>query len=160
MFNFTIIQTGETKDRNLSSLIDDYIKRIRASARMEVVTFKDLSHGKVKNEAGRNEIKKREAEKILDRLNGEAVIIAMDERGKEFTSLEFAEYLRKKHDGGYNSITFIIGGCFGLDKRVIDKASMTLSLSKFTLTHEQARLVLAEQIYRALSIIAGREYHY
>jgi 23S rRNA (pseudouridine1915-N3)-methyltransferase len=160
MFHFKIIQVGETKDKNLSCLVEEYMKRLAPWAKIEVIVIKDLAHGRIKNDSQKREIISLEGEKILQKIDKDEVAIAMDERGKEYSSLDFADYLRKLHDRSLNRITFIIGGCFGLGEKVLQKAGMRLALSKFTFTHEHARLILFEQLYRALSIISGREYHY
>jgi len=86
--------------------------------------------------------------------------VALDERGKEFTSHEFAEFLNRLLERGTREIAFVIGGAMGLDETVTQKADTVLALSRWTLTHEMARLVLLEQLYRAFTIIKGKTYHY
>jgi 23S rRNA (pseudouridine1915-N3)-methyltransferase len=160
MFHFKIVQIGETKDKNLDALIGLQIKRISQSAKIEIISLKDAEHGKVKNSGQKEQIILKEGEKILQKIKEDKFVIALDEHGQEFDSVEFANFLGKRMDHGINKITFVTGGCFGLAKEVRAQSQKILSLSKFTFTHEQARLMLMEQIYRALSILAGREYHY
>lgn len=103
---------------------------------------------------------KEERRKILDALektNG--VIVALDEKGKEFTSGEFASWISKQRDNG-QPITFVLGGAYGLDDRIRSKATLVLSLSRMTLPHELCKLVFLEQLYRAQTILAGSGYHH
>ena len=95
---------------------------------------------------------KDEAEEIIPRLAG--FIVVLDERGKELSSIEFARLIANK-----SRITFVVGSANGLDKSVVDKANFKLSLSRLTLQHDIARIVLLEQIYRAVQILKGSPYH-
>ncbi len=103
---------------------------------------------------------KAERQKIFDALektNG--VIVALDDKGKEFSSTEFASWIGKKRDNGEH-ITFVLGGAYGLDDRIRAKAALVLSLSRMTLPHELCKLVFLEQLYRAHAIVAGSGYHH
>jgi 23S rRNA (pseudouridine1915-N3)-methyltransferase len=160
MFQFKIIQIGETRDKNLAALINEYIKRLTGRAKIEIVSIKDFTRGEVKNDSDRNIIKEKEAAKILEKIDDGAFVIALDERGREFTSVDFAGFLEKKKDQGIGHFTLIIGGCYGLSQKITAKAQMTMALSKLTFTHELSRLILFEQLFRAVSIITGRDYHY
>ncbi len=103
---------------------------------------------------------KEERQKILDVLEKtDGVIIALDDKGKEFSSLEFAAWISKQKDSG-QTLTFALGGAYGLDDRIRAKATLTLSLSRMTLPHELCKLVFLEQLYRAHSILAGSGYHH
>jgi len=99
-------------------------------------------------------VKEKEADILEKHLNG--FVIALDEHGAQKTSVEFANLLEKHN---YN-IKIIIGGVYGLSKRITNKASMTLGFSKLTFTHRMIRLILMEQLYRASTIISGKKYHY
>lgn len=103
---------------------------------------------------------KEERQKILDALektNG--VIVALDDKGKQFSSTEFASWVGKKKDKG-TTLTFVLGGAYGLDDRIRSKATIVLSLSRMTLPHELCKLVFLEQMYRAQTILAGSGYHH
>ncbi len=89
-----------------------------------------------------------------------ALLVALDERGQEFTSHGFAEFLNKALESGVRDIVFVIGGAMGLDESVTGRANKMIAMSRWTLTHEMARLVLLEQLYRAFTIIKGKTYHY
>ena len=100
-----------------------------------------------------------EADGILSRILPTDFLIVLDERGKEFDSVSFSKELGKLTETG-RRIVFVPGGPFGLSDRVRKRADLLLSLSKLTFTHEMARLTLLEQLYRALTIIKGKAYHY
>jgi len=138
-----IISVGKVKDREIRAKIDDYIARIRHDASVELVWVKDSNI-------------KTEGIKIHNLLKKEAgVVIVLSEEGTGRTSKTFAQkFLR---DTG--SATFILGGPYGLDTAVKDRADHILSLSKMTFPHEMALLFLTEQIYRGLSINLNRNYH-
>jgi len=103
---------------------------------------------------------KEERQKILDTLEKTAgVIVALDDKGKEFPSTEFASWIGKQKNVG-QSVTFVLGGAYGLDDRIRAKATLVLSLSRMTLPHELCKLVFLEQLYRAHSILAGGAYHH
>lgn len=149
-----IIQIGKTKDKNIAELVSEYIKRTSPYAKIEFIT---LNEEKLTSSKTKEKIIELEAEKILKNISGDFVV-ALDETGKQFNSIDFAEIIKKQKDEG-QKINFIIGGAFGLSSAVKAKANLTLSLSKMTFTHEMARLFLMEQVYRAFSIIAGKGYH-
>ena len=106
------------------------------------------------------EIRKKEAEKIFKAVPAGSYLVVLDERGDEFTSHEFAGFLNKTLESGIREIVFVLGGAMGLDETVTAGAKKVIALSRWTLTHEMARLVLLEQIYRAFTIIKGKTYHY
>ena len=149
-----IIQIGKTKDKNIEELVAEYIKRTSPYAKVE---FTSLNEEKLTSSKTKEKIIEIEGEKILKNISSEFVV-ALDEKGKQFGSIDFAEIIKNHKDAG-QKITFIIGGAFGLSNAVKTKANLTLSLSKMTFTHEMARLFLMEQVYRAFSIIAGKGYH-
>ncbi len=139
-----IIAAGKIKDRRLRDLVDDYLKRAGAMARVEVVEVRDSEP-------------EREARDMVAKLGstqGQERVIAMDEHGTDLTSRQLAKLL-----GQYGSLSFIIGGADGLGSAVRNRADQTVRLSQMTFTHEMARLVLIEQIYRGLSILRGKPYH-
>jgi len=149
-----IIQIGKTKDKNIAELVSEYIKRTSPYAKVE---FRTLNEEKLTSSKTKEKIIQIEGEKILKNISSD-FIVALDETGKQFGSIDFAGIIKKQKDVG-QKITFIIGGAFGLSNDVKAKANLTLSLSKMTFTHEMVRLFLMEQVYRAFSIIAGKGYH-
>lgn len=154
-----IIQIGKTKDSYLEEGISEFTKRLSPYVKLEIVTLKEVMASKAFTKEHCKEV---EGEEILRVLNGKGdnvgAIIALDEHGKEFTSVEFSQFLGKFFDRG-DRINFIIGGPYGLAENVRKKANTLCAFSKMTFTHQMIRLFLLEQIYRGVSIIKGKEYH-
>jgi len=103
-----------------------------------------------------DEVRRREAERLLERAQG--VIVALDERGRSLTTDAFSQWVAERRDRAEDT-TFVIGGAFGLDDSVRQRAKLLLSVAPWTLQHELARLILAEQLYRAGTILRGEPYH-
>lgn len=104
------------------------------------------------------QVREREAERLLERTMGGGALVACDERGESWTSGRFAEWLQRQRDAA-RDVSFVIGGAYGLAESVRRRATVTLSVAPWTLPHEMARLVLAEQLYRAGTIARGEPYH-
>ena len=139
-----IIAAGRIKDKRLAGLLDDFLKRIRTMTPVEILEIRDSTPD-------------REAKDMVTRLGsprGQQLVVAMDEHGDDLTSRDFAGLL-----GGHGGISFMIGGADGLGPDARARADRTVRLSSMTLTHEMARVLLAEQIYRGLSILRGKPYH-
>jgi 23S rRNA (pseudouridine1915-N3)-methyltransferase len=106
------------------------------------------------------DLKKKEAETILEWLKKDDYLVALDERGKEFSSEDLAQFLQERGNDSTRNLVFLIGGAFGLEKTVIQKASVQWSLSRLTFPHQLVRLILAEQLYRACTIQRNEKYHH
>ena len=139
-----IIAVGKMKDKRLADLADDFLRRLRPMAPVEVVELKDSQIEK----EGREMVSK------LSSTQGNTLVVAMDEKGNDLTSEGFAQLL-----GKHGSITLLIGGADGLGAAARKRADITLKLSSMTWTHEMARVLLIEQIYRGFSILNGHPYH-
>lgn len=139
-----ILAIGKMKDKRLSSLADDFLKRMRPMAPAEVIELKDSQPEK----EGREMVAK------LGSPGGNQLVVAMDEHGQDLTSTNLAKLL-----GAHGNICFLIGGADGLGQAARDRADRTVRLSSLTMTHEMARVLLLEQIYRGLSILRGKPYH-
>ncbi|MFI3291598.1 MAG: 23S rRNA (pseudouridine(1915)-N(3))-methyltransferase RlmH [Opitutales bacterium] len=138
-----VIAVGKMKNRELSSLAQDYLSRSQRFDKVELVEIKDSTLPK-------------EAEKMLEILQkNKGAIFAMGEEGKEYTSVEFAKLLEK-----HPHANFLIGSAYGIDKEIKQRATQIIALSKMTFTHEFARVFLLEQIYRAKNIQANTGYHH
>ena len=153
----SIICMGRTRERFIQDGIEKYLRYLKPYAPAEL---KVLRQEKVEDLRDAPRIRKREAAKITKALSPGAYVVALDERGREFTSHEFAAFMDKALEKGTREISFVLGGAMGLDESVTGKADTVLALSRWTLTHEMARLVLLEQLYRAFTIIKGKTYHY
>jgi len=150
----TLLQIGKTKDKWLQDGIAEYQKRISAFAKLELIELPDES---IKHSGYAESVKAKEAITILKYLKPEDYVILLDEKGSLKNSLEFADFLLSLSDK--SKIVFVIGGVFGVDASIRERANFTMALSSLTFTHRLARLVLCEQIYRALTIINNRNYH-
>jgi 23S rRNA (pseudouridine1915-N3)-methyltransferase len=153
----TILCLGKTRERFIQEGLAKYLRYLKPYTDVE---FKELKEEKISDLKDAPTIRKKEAEKIFKAIPTGAMLIALDERGKEFTSHEFAAFLNNTTDSGVRNLAFVIGGSLGLDESVTDRSDKTVALSRWTFTHELARLVLLEQLYRAFTIIKGKPYHY
>ena len=153
----SILCMGKTRERFIQEGIAKYVRYLKPYADIEV---RELKEEKIHDLKDAPLIRKKEAEKILKAVPVQAAFIALDERGREFTSHEFAELLNQALESGVRDMVFAIGGAMGLDESVTGRANRVIALSRWTLTHEMARLVLLEQVYRAFTIIQGKPYHY
>ena len=106
------------------------------------------------------DLKKREAETILSLLKEDDYLIALDERGKELTSEGLAQFIQQRANESRKHLVFLIGGAFGLDEKVLKAAKYKWSLSQLTFPHHLVRLILAEQVYRACTILQNEKYHH
>jgi len=148
------VWVGKTKSVPVRELVGDYLGRIGKFAAVEVTELRD------RNDVGGDtrRIIDKEGEDILSRTAGAACLIALDERGREFSSIELAALFEKHRMAGTKQITFAIGGYAGLSDQVRDRADVVLALSRMTLTHDLARMLLTEQVYRAFTIIHDLPY--
>ena len=145
---------GKTKRAPIKELTGEYLDRLARFAQVEIVELRDRDD--VGTVAQR--IIDKEGEDILTRTASDPFVIALDERGRELDALQMAEFIEKHRLTGIRQITFIIGGHSGLSDAVRKRANMVLALSRMTLTHEFARALLAEQVYRAFTIIHDLPY--
>ena len=148
-----LILVGKTTNKHLATLIDDYVKRIGHYMPFEVTVVPDLKNTKALSE---EQQKEREGELILQRLKPSDTVVLLDERGAEFTSIKFSQWLERKQVAGKN-LVFIIGGP---SQAVYDRSNEKISLSQMTFSHQMIRLVFTEQLYRACTIIKGEPYHH
>jgi 23S rRNA (pseudouridine1915-N3)-methyltransferase len=152
-----IIQTGKTNEKHIAEGVEIYSSRIKKYTGFEIITIPDLKN--TRNMPG-HEQKTKEGNKILQSVSKEDYIVLLDERGKELTTAEFAEWLEKKNSGSIKRLVFIIGGAWGFSEEVYTRADIMLSLSKMTFPHQLVRLLFSEQLYRAFTIIKGEPYHH
>ena len=106
------------------------------------------------------DLKKKEGEIVLEWLNKDDLLVALDERGKQFTSEMLADFIMKRSNESVKNLVFLIGGAFGLDEAVLKRANYKWSLSSLTFPHQLVRLILAEQVYRACTILRNEKYHH
>ena len=151
----TIAAVGRAKRGPEKELCDAYLGRI-APASLGEVTLREVEE---RRPLSAGELKQREAKLLLDAIPSGARLIALDPRGKTLSSEAFAERLQAIRDSGAPDLAFAIGGAEGLDQEVLERAESLLSLGAMTWPHLLARVLLAEQLFRAQSILAGHPYH-
>lgn len=154
-----IICVGKIKEKYFIMAIEEYKKRLSAYATVEFVEVQDE---KIPLNASLKEeeiIKRKEGEKVLNKLKDNDFVILLDVYGKEIDSVSFSNYLNNKMIQGVSSFTFVIGGSLGLSEELRKRANEKISLSKMTFTHQFCRVILLEQVYRAFKIIRGETYH-
>ena len=152
----TLMVVGKTNDARLSALIDEYQQRLKHYVPFELVVIPDVKNAKSLSE---EQLKTAEGSAILSALTPSMEVILLDEHGREFRSIEFANFLQKKMGSG-RDLTLVIGGAYGFSKEVYDRADGKISLSKMTFSHQMIRLMAIEQIYRAMTILRGEPYHH
>lgn len=155
----TIIAIGKLKEKYLKDAILEYKKRLSIYCSFEIIELQDESTPDKSNHALEEKIKKVEADRIKKSLRQGSFVIAMDIKGKRFTSKGFAERINTLALCGKSDITFIIGGSIGLAQDILNISDLRFSMSDLTFPHQIVRLILVEQIYRAFKIIRGEPYH-
>ncbi len=155
MLKIKIITIGSVKERTYNDLIKEYLKRLRPYAKIEILELKTESF---KRESDKDKTKKIEGERILKSIEkcDNARIFLLEEEGREFDSLEFADFL----DKDTREIIFVIAGTLGFSPKVKERIKTSISLSRLTFPHEMARVILLEQIYRGITINKNKKYHY
>lgn len=151
---FQFVWIGKTKNAPIRELLREYLDRIARFAGIEVAELRDRSDAG----AGVTRILEREGEDILSKIASAPFVVVLDERGRQIDSVGLSELIEKHRQAGTKEIAFVIGGHNGLADSVRRRADFVMALSKMTLTHEMARVVLAEQVYRAFAIIHDLPY--
>jgi len=152
-----LLQIDKTQEAWLSEGIEIYHKRVLNYTAFEIKT---ISMPKSVRQRSIPEQKAEEAKLILEAIAPEDQLVLLDERGKEFTSTEFATLIRQKQNASVKRLVFAIGGPFGFDQKVYDRANLKVSLSKMTFSHQMVRVFFMEQLYRAFTILKGEKYHH
>ena len=152
-----LLAIGKTDNKELQQLIQVYQNRLKHYIKFELAIIADIKN--VKN-LSQNQQKEKEGELILKNLQPTDELILLDEKGKEFRSIEFSKYLQKKMNSGIKQLVFVIGGPYGFSESVYKKTKGKISLSKMTFSHQMVRLFIVEQIYRGFTIIKNEPYHH
>ena len=152
VMKINIVCVGKIKEQFFTDAIKEYLKRISRFSDLKIIEVDEAS--KLTNLEQKS---KAEGEKLLQKCAG--VVIALDGGGKLLSSPEIADFMHKKEVQGEGVFSFVIGGSNGLSKEVLNRADLILSFGKITFPHQLFRVVLVEQIYRALTIIEGLPYH-
>lgn len=157
--NISIITIGKLKEKYLKQGIDEYLKRLSAYAKLDIIELPDEKAPENLSETEMEIVKEKEGERILSKISDDTHVIALAIEGKMKTSEQLAKEIDQLATYGKSKIAFIIGGSLGLSQQVMKRANDTLSFSKMTFPHQLMRLILLEQVYRAFRINRGEPYH-
>ena len=148
------VWVGKTKSSPIRSLLDDYIGRLSKFMPVSVTVAKDAPS------PARDPLRslQLEGEHLLASIKGDSLVVVLDATGRQMSSQELADYLERHMQGGTKQITFVVGGHAGVHESVRQRADLELSLGRMTLTHEMARVLLTEQVYRAFTMIRNLPY--
>ena len=149
-----IVFLGKTKDRFIQQGIEEYTSRLKHYTNIEITILKDKSGGKTSFEAIESQ-----GQQMLNTVSRGSVIVALDSKGKQFTSESFSQKIVNWEINGVKQVTYLIGGPEGISEKILQAAQLVLSFSTMTFTHDMVRMLLAEQLYRAYTIKNGERYH-
>ena len=159
MLSVTVLCVGKMREKHFISAFSEYEKRLGAFCRFEL---QEIAEQRLPDKPGDKEIAaalEKEAAEILKAVPADAWLCALCVEGKQLSSPDFAAYLSRLQNSGVSHICFLVGGSFGLHERVKQAAGLRLSMSEMTFPHHLARIILAEQVYRAFKILEGSRYH-
>ncbi len=155
--NILLIVVGKNSEPWIEQGFNVYANRLKHYINFEINTIPVLKNAKNLSFDMQN---KKEGELILNNLAPTDIVVLLDEHGKQYSSIEFSDFLMQKMNSGIKKLVFVIGGPFGFSEEVYKRADGKLSLSKMTFSHQMVRVFFAEQLYRALTIIKGEKYHH
>ena len=155
--NIELIVIGKTDQQDVASLVEQYAKRVNHYCKFTVTTIADVKN--TRNMAPSRQ-KQLEGEMILRLISEGDWVVLMDERGRQFTSMEYASWLQKRMLSGVKRLAIVIGGPYGFSEEVYQRANEKISLSKMTFSHQIVRAIFAEQLYRAFTILNNEPYHH
>lgn len=153
----TLLAVGKTDDKNLQALVKIYQKRLSHYVTFTYEIIPDIKNSKNLSEVQQKEL---EGEKILKQIGSSDHLILLDEKGKTYTSENFAAFLQKKMNSGLKNLVFVIGGPYGFCDVVYSRAHGKISLSAMTFSHQMVRLFFVEQLYRGYTILKNEPYHH
>lgn len=152
----TLLLVGKTSSVEIKAIAADYMKRINHYMKMEEVV---IEHSSNRN-TDKSKLKEMEGELILKKISPSDYVILLDDKGKEYTSLQFSKYLEGLFNQSLKNICFVVGGAYGFSDSVYKRANAKLSLSKLTFSHQIIRPIFLEQLYRSFTIINNEPYHH
>lgn len=152
-----LVCIGKTDSTELKQLIEIYEKRLQFYVKFEIEIIPDLKKAKSLDE---NQQKAKEGDLLLSKIQNSDFLVLLDEKGKEFTSVGFSEYIQKRLNSGMKQLIFVIGGPYGFSEDIYKRADAKLALSKLTFSHQMVRLFFTEQLYRAFTILKNEPYHH
>lgn len=153
----TLMAIGKTDSKQLEQMIAVYQNRLKHYIRFDINIIPDLKNRKTLSEAQQ---KLKEGELLLNQIKSSDTLILLDEKGKTYSSVEFANFLQKKMNSGIKNLVFLIGGPYGFSEPVYQRANGKISLSSMTFSHQMVRLFVVEQLYRGFTILKNEPYHH
>ena len=153
----TLLTVGKTTNPHLIKLQEEYQNRLKFYITFELVVIPELKNTK---SLSISEQVEKEADLILKQIELNDKVVLLDERGKQFTSVAFSEYIAKKIMASHKRMIFVVGGPYGFSERIYQRANNKISLSTMTFSHQMIRLIFIEQLYRAFTILKGEPYHH
>ena len=152
-----LLVIGRTGSRQLEELIEEYKTRLKRYIHFDIETIPDLKNTKNLSE---DEQKRKEAEAISARISSSDTLVILDEKGKEYSSVDFANYLQSLMNSGVKQLVLVVGGPYGIDSSFKKSVRNHWSLSRMTFSHQMVRLFAVEQLYRAMTILRNQPYHH
>ena len=148
---------GKTTESYLNQAIEEYLKRLRRYVAFEISVIPELKNAK---NLSFDQQKEKEGVAILNAIEPSDDVVLLDEKGAQYSSVEFASQLEKKNLASVKRLVFVVGGPYGFSADVYARANSKLSLSRMTFSHQMIRLLFVEQVYRAMTILKGEPYHH
>lgn len=152
-----LLTVGKTNEIYFKNAISEYQKRLKFYLQFEIEELPELKNTKSLSE---EQQKQKEGELILKSLLDSDDVVLLDDKGSEFTSMQFSSYMEKRMAAGSRRLVFIVGGPYGFSEAIYARANGKISLSKMTFSHQMVRLIFVEQLYRAMTILRGEPYHH
>ena len=155
--NIKILMIGKTDNSIMKTIVDDYSKRLSMYINFSFEVINDIKNAKNLTEIQQKE---KEGELILAKLKPTDHLILLDENGENFSSIGFSQFIQKKMNSGIKTLVLVIGGPYGFSESVYKKANGKIALSKMTFSHQMIRMIIVEQLYRAITILNNEPYHH
>jgi len=152
-----LLTIGNTDKQYMREGIDDYVKRLSFYLPFEMKVIPDIKN---RSSYSTELQKEKEGQLILNQISSGDYLVLLDEHGNEYSSLEFSKWIEKKMIAGTRQLVFVIGGPYGFSNTVYQRSDIKISMSKMTFSHQMARMIFVEQIYRAMTIIKNEPYHH
>lgn len=152
-----LLTVGKTNDANFIKAISEYQKRLKFYIPFEIIELPELKNNRNLSEAQQ---KQQEGASIIASLDASDAVVLLDDKGVEYTSVQFSQYMQRAMASGSKRLVFVVGGPYGFSQAVYDRANGKVSLSRMTFSHQMVRLVFVEQLYRAMTILRGEPYHH
>jgi|TARA_B110000503_G_scaffold46455_1_gene75803 23S rRNA (pseudouridine1915-N3)-methyltransferase len=153
----TLLLVGKTDDSTIGQLVDDYTKRLSHYVSFNHQVLPDLKKTK---HLTQEQQKQQEGNLLMAQIAPSDYVILLDEKGKQYSSIRFSEFIQKQLNSGVKHVVFVVGGPYGFSDLIYERSNALLSLSPMTFSHQMVRLFFTEQLYRAFTILKGEPYHH